>query len=63
MLFFPLLFITIINEVNINNILYILDYKKELPLSPQENDEDIDIREAVLQDVYKKEMRIKKSCM
>lgn len=50
-------------EKQINTILYILDYKKELPLSPQENDEDIDIREAVLQDVYKKEMRIKKSCM
>ena len=50
-------------EKQINTILYILDYKKELPLSPQENNEDIDIREAVLQDVYKKEMRIKKSCM
>ena len=50
-------------EKQINTILYILDYKKELPLLRKENDEDIDIRDAVLQDVYKKEMRIKKSCM
>lgn len=50
-------------EEQIDTILQILDYNKELPLLRKENDEDIDIRDVALQDVYKKEMRIKKSCM
>ena len=41
----------------------ILDYNKELPVLRKENDEDIDIRDIALQDAYKKELRIKKSCI
>ena len=50
-------------ERKINIILFILDYNKELPVLRKENDEDIDIRDIALQDAYKKELRIKKSCI
>ncbi|MEE1382708.1 MAG: hypothetical protein U0K32_02720 [Segatella copri] len=50
-------------ESRINIILSILDYNKELPLLRKENDEEIDIRDIALQDAYKKELRIKKSCV
>lgn len=50
-------------ESRINIILSILDYNKELPLLRKENDEEIDIRDIALQDAYKKELRIKKSCI
>lgn len=48
-------------ERQIDIILYILDYNKELAFSRKENDEDVDIRDAVLQEVYKNELHIKKN--